>query len=374
MQRWLHLFFLPHEDNDYHPHALQKVSIVTMIFMALCTFALANVQSMFWLSSDWLTSAVLPAVVVEETNDARAEDSLPQLTRNSVLDQAATLKAEHMATESYFAHFSPEGISPWYWFDSVDYDYLHAGENLAVHFSDSKDVVEAWLDSPTHRANIMNGTYEEIGIGVAKGRYEGQSTVFVVQLFGTKQPAPALLAEAAPVGAPTSEPVEEPTPAPTDDVLPVEPSTAGQSPAVAGTEVSSSSRQTEPEVEPAPVVSEAESSSTQTKEPSKTAVETLPASGETFIATTAPRDYSDRLLAQSESPSTWSKLLTQPEQVLQLMYLLMAAGVLGVLLVSIVVEVRRQRPLQLAYSGGLLAVLLCMWIVHQQLTATIFIV
>jgi hypothetical protein len=111
-----------------------------------------------------------------------------------------------MAARQYFAHYSPDGTSPWYWFDEVGYVYAHAGENLAVHFSDSGEMVEAWMKSPTHRANIINQQYTEIGIGTARGRYEGFDTVFVVQLFGTPAaplPPPPVRVE-APVLPPPS--------------------------------------------------------------------------------------------------------------------------------------------------------------------------
>ncbi|MEI6553150.1 MAG: CAP domain-containing protein, partial [bacterium] len=74
---------------------------------------------------------------------------------------------------------------PWYWIDQTGYQYSSAGENLAVNFDYSKDVVQAWMNSPTHRANIVKAKYQEIGIGIAEGFYQGRPSVFVVQMFGT---------------------------------------------------------------------------------------------------------------------------------------------------------------------------------------------
>ena len=144
---------------------------------------ITNFQALLWQTSDWLVGAILPAVVVTLTNNERQALSEPPLQRSTVLDQAATLKAEHMASLEYFAHNSPNGFTPWHWFQEVGYVYAYAGENLAVFFSDSDEVVKAWMNSPSHRANIVNATYQEIGIGTAKGRYQGHDTVFVVQLF-----------------------------------------------------------------------------------------------------------------------------------------------------------------------------------------------
>jgi hypothetical protein len=90
-----------------------------------------------------------------------------------------------MAKEGYFAHDSPSGVTPWEWFDEVEYTYETAGENLAIDFSDSDAVVDAWMDSRLHRENILEEDFTEIGIATARGEYEGRETVFVVQMFGT---------------------------------------------------------------------------------------------------------------------------------------------------------------------------------------------
>ncbi len=175
----------PGEKNNFTPRLLQRSAMVVMLFLIFLSFLTTNMQALFWQQSDWLVGAILPAVILKETNKARNDDDISALVRNEVLDKAAQLKAEHMATNRYFSHDSPDGVTPWHWFDEVGYTYAYAGENLAVHFTDSKDVVEAWLESPSHRANIMQGNYQEIGIGTARGRFEGFDTVFVVQLFGT---------------------------------------------------------------------------------------------------------------------------------------------------------------------------------------------
>jgi len=179
------LSFKKLEKLNLNPSKLQKGAMVTIGILTFLTFFISNLQIFFWLKSDWLISTVLPAVVTELTNQERNQFAENPLTRSEVLDQAAKLKAEDMAKNSYFAHYSPDGVSPWHWFQEVGYTYAYAGENLAVHFNDSKMVVDAWMNSPTHKANIINDKYTEIGIGTAKGVYDGYETVFVVQLFGT---------------------------------------------------------------------------------------------------------------------------------------------------------------------------------------------
>ena len=233
MKKWLKNFFIPHQGNEYKPNSLQKTAVVMMSLLVLITFAFTNLQALLWMNSSWLVSTVLPGVVVELTNDNRDKGALGQLSRNATLDRAAQLKAEHMAENSYFAHFAPDGTSPWHWFDEAGYNYMHAGENLAVHFTDSDEVVEAWMQSPTHRENILNGNYTEIGVGTAKGQYQGYPTVFVVQLFGTPAvPVGSLaldtptaeetlaLAESAP--EPVSIPVSTPVPTAEQALEPVQ--------------------------------------------------------------------------------------------------------------------------------------------------------
>ncbi|MBI3638379.1 CAP domain-containing protein, partial [Candidatus Wolfebacteria bacterium] len=88
----------------------------------------------------------------------------------------------------------------------------YAGENLAVNFFDSEDAVNAWMKSITHRENILNTNFKEIGIGVAKGNYNGKESIFVVQLFGS----PILQQSSAQVYAleKTEKKIEKSTPKP----------------------------------------------------------------------------------------------------------------------------------------------------------------
>ena len=108
----------------------------------------------------------------------------PLFSENPLLSRAARLKAQDMASRSYFAHTSPQGLTPWYWLEQVGYKYTLAGENLAVNFSKPSDITDAWLNSPAHRANILNSGYTETGTGTAWGFYKGKKTLFVVQFFG----------------------------------------------------------------------------------------------------------------------------------------------------------------------------------------------
>jgi hypothetical protein len=122
--------------------------------------------------------------VVKQTNDVRTKNGIGRLTLDPLLTRAAQAKAEDMAAHGYFAHKAPDGRMPWDWIESVGYQFLAAAENLAVGYPTDADLVSAWMESEGHRHNLLNQKYTDIGIGVARGKYKGQDTIFVVQMFG----------------------------------------------------------------------------------------------------------------------------------------------------------------------------------------------
>lgn len=123
--------------------------------------------------------------VIEETNRERQQKGLSPLTENPNLAAAARAKAANMFEENYWAHFSPTGKDPWGFITKAGYKFVYAGENLAKNFQTSEEVVSAWMNSPSHRDNILNSKYQEIGIAVVDGTLQGQQLTLVVQMFGT---------------------------------------------------------------------------------------------------------------------------------------------------------------------------------------------
>lgn len=210
MLAWLKKHFIPHDDNEHRPHLLRGENmrrvIVLVVALEIIAFILPSIAN---LNLSGGMAAVLPAVLGELTNQKRAEAQLPTLTINPLLQKAAEMKAQDMAKNGYFAHVSPEGKTPWHWIELAGYKYQYAGENLAVNFRDSEDVTAAWLNSPTHRANIVKGKYTEMGTGVARGLYKGKNTVFVVQVYANPLPQAVVVSEIIPtdevVSAPQSE-------------------------------------------------------------------------------------------------------------------------------------------------------------------------
>ena len=184
MISWLKKHFIPHQGNDHRPHILRNCNIknilILVILLEIFTFL---IPTFTYINRTGGMAAVISAVLANLTNEERQAQNLQTLTINPILNKAAEMKATDMATKGYFAHTSPEGKTPWFWLDQVGYKYQYAGENLAINFSDSKDVTNAWMASPTHKANIVKGNYSEIGTGIAVGMYEGRKTIFVAQVY-----------------------------------------------------------------------------------------------------------------------------------------------------------------------------------------------
>jgi hypothetical protein len=119
------------------------------------------------------------------TNQTRVKEGLNTLKVNPELSAAAAAKANDMIKNGYFAHFSPTNVSPWFWIKQNGYNYKYAGENLAMNFSETDQVINGWLNSPSHKANLLNSNYKDIGVAVLSGQVNGQSRVVVVQMFGS---------------------------------------------------------------------------------------------------------------------------------------------------------------------------------------------
>ncbi len=190
MLRWFKRHFIPHKGNEYQPYLLRgkgtRLFVLAVFLIELGVLALPFIPA-FNLGSNSFLAAILPAVLDDLTNQNRQSKKLTELIVSPLLNTVAESKARDMAASGYFSHVSPEGKTPWYWFNQAGYKYEYAGENLAIDFNDSRDVTLAWMNSPSHRANIMKNAYTEIGTGMATGTYEGKPTIFVVQVYGKPQ-------------------------------------------------------------------------------------------------------------------------------------------------------------------------------------------
>lgn len=126
------------------------------------------------------------AGIITDTNMQRAAyGNVPALTENKTLDDIAQIRLDDMFAKQYFAHISPASSSAITVAKSIGYAYIALGENLALgNFVGDPSVVMAWMNSPGHRANILNAHYTQIGVAAEKGEFQGQSVWIAVQIFG----------------------------------------------------------------------------------------------------------------------------------------------------------------------------------------------
>jgi uncharacterized protein YkwD len=166
------------------------------------------------------------SALLQETNSQRSGSGKASLSLNSKLSQAAQAKANDMVQRDYWAHVSPDGKQPWTFISGVGYAYTAAGENLAYGFDTSAAAVSGWMNSPSHKANLLNGMFKEVGFGIANGadyQGNGEQTV-VVALYATPQAIAAAPQATQPTPAPATKPAAEQTPAST----PAKPATPAQ--------------------------------------------------------------------------------------------------------------------------------------------------
>ncbi|MBP7843167.1 hypothetical protein KA017_04145 [Candidatus Woesebacteria bacterium] len=232
-----HLFH-PQRSNNHRPKFLHPKPLIFLSLIAVGFYQLTGlVATVHPISGSILGYASNISVdqVIYSTNTVRTGSGLGALTYNSQLSSAAVAKAQNMFSEGYWAHTSPTGREPWDFIKNSGYSYKVAGENLARDFDSTVPMVDAWMNSPTHRANIMNPRYQDIGVAVVDGLLNGVETTLVVQMFGTpdsstvaKQPSvvvPAIATNTTVAGAEVQEktvqPVQETIQA--DDQVEVEP-------------------------------------------------------------------------------------------------------------------------------------------------------
>ena len=110
--------------------------------------------------------------VIRLVNDQRTKNGLKALTANWELSRVARYKSQDMVENRYFSHTSPTYGTPFQMIKAFGLTYRTAGENIAYGQRSPQDVVNAWMNSSGHRANILNASYTQIGVGyVSSGHY-----------------------------------------------------------------------------------------------------------------------------------------------------------------------------------------------------------
>lgn len=137
-----------------------------------------------------LASDITPDSVLSEMNVYRAKSGAAPLHFDARLTAAAEDRMRDMEDLEYWAHDAPDGRTPFVWLKARGYEYQYAGENLATGFETTEVLVQGWMESPGHRANILSLDYDDVGIAVIDGSTTRRATgKSVVVMFGrTRMP------------------------------------------------------------------------------------------------------------------------------------------------------------------------------------------
>lgn len=203
MKRNWSYFFLPQKENNFRASILKNGFLMLLVGFYFLNQVFIKSLTLVRPGVLGYSSEITAQKVFDQTNQQRADLGLSALKYNTLLSQSATQKAQDMFASNYWAHTSPGGKTPWDFFKSVGYQYSVAGENLARDFYDTESLMNAWMNSPTHKANIINSKYQEIGIGVVNGTLNGVKTTLVIQHFATP-----LINTSKSVDTPVSSPEE----------------------------------------------------------------------------------------------------------------------------------------------------------------------
>jgi uncharacterized protein YkwD len=200
---------IPTAENEYLPKVLQTKPL-SVIVVSLIMFKVFATLFLFFLYPDLgeLSSDIYNRII-ELTNQTRIEEGVAPLNTNTYLNQAAQAKAQDMFDRQYFAHDTPDGKKPWQWIDKSSYDYINAGENLAMNFTSADVAHLALLKSPTHKKNIVNPKYQDIGVAVLSGELNGKQTMVMVEMFGRQRSVSSVSPLISGVGGGSGEQPEE---------------------------------------------------------------------------------------------------------------------------------------------------------------------
>ncbi len=187
MLEFLQNLIIPRYKNNFHPYLLRKrsLAVITLVVLGVNILGSSIGESVF-------AGAVSSAELVTLANAERSAAGLGTLRTDPRLVSAAHAKAENIFELQYWSHYGPSGETPWQFIIGSGYNYVFAGENLAKGFSSSEAAHSAWMASQTHRDNIMNVSYQDIGIAVVSGTLEGSEVILVVQMFGALTESPAV--------------------------------------------------------------------------------------------------------------------------------------------------------------------------------------
>ncbi|MDD3480857.1 MAG: CAP domain-containing protein [Patescibacteria group bacterium] len=180
---------VPHRGNAFRPHALQHSALSLYLFGLMVAQVAFGVTLYSGPAVMGANTEALRNNVIVLSNMERQKNGVSALFVNDALNEAAEEKLNDMFDNNYWDHVGPAGETAWDFIAGTGYRYEVAGENLARGFESPEKVVNAWMSSPTHRENILNARFQEIGLAVGSGKIKGGTTTVIVQLFGRPQTA-----------------------------------------------------------------------------------------------------------------------------------------------------------------------------------------
>lgn len=208
-------------NGNYHLLKTKLFGITVILFLAVKILITLFLPQRPTLATDLTVNNILLGI-----NQQRQLFDLTTLNTNLLLTEAAQYKTDDMQARHYFAHVDPDGHYIWDKIVALGYTpYLQLGENLAINFYDTDSLINAWMNSPEHRANILNGGFRDQGMGLTLGNVaQGQYYSAIGNTFGTlaktaQAKSPAAAQSAAPIPG-------SPAPATKEAAPPAQPSTA----------------------------------------------------------------------------------------------------------------------------------------------------
>lgn len=201
--------------NTYLPYLPAVLFMIASIVLGNMRIPIIN-QAVLAYATEMSRSNLLSG-----TNQQRSTNGKAALTLNSKLNSAAQAKANDMADRDYWSHNTPDGTEPWHFFNQAGYKYYKAGENLAYGFLTSSQTISGWMNSASHKANMLDSEFTEVGFGfinAADYQDQGNQTIVVAmygrpQTLGASAPAPAPAPPAAVVAQASPPPAKKPAPA-----------------------------------------------------------------------------------------------------------------------------------------------------------------
>lgn len=195
--RQVRLAFFPHKANQYRPYIIRRYSLAAIVVVVLGLQIGYNVTTTGTVLGSG--AAITPEELLQDTNNERAKNSLQPLQGSPRLADAAFMKAKDMFAKQYWAHQSPTGVAPWQWLSDANYNYSHAGENLARNFATADATTVAWMASSDHRSNILGAQYSEVGFAVVDGILDDKPTTLIVAFYADPAAQPVVAGAQTPV-------------------------------------------------------------------------------------------------------------------------------------------------------------------------------